>query len=156
MIKTSLTEELEILRLTSRKRSKAARLKDIFDNIEITIASGISYQEIIDLLAKHELVFTINTFTTTLSRIRKKRILPTTDKKLTSRPPSPSTEKTPSENPPVLAPKETTTDKPTLIEPKKTEYQYDAHDPRRIDEILRKQPDLNELRRIAKANRNQK
>lgn len=56
-----------------RTRSKAARLREIFDEVEAAKASGVSHKTIVDALASRGLVFSPGTFEITRYRIAKER-----------------------------------------------------------------------------------
>jgi hypothetical protein len=57
----------------SANRPKIAQLRDLFENVEHAIRSGVRYAEIIQTLAECGLQFTYQTFAAALKRIRRER-----------------------------------------------------------------------------------
>jgi len=56
-------------------RSKIARLREIFDEVETAKANGASNEVIVNGLKKHGLIFDVNNFKNARSRILKERAL---------------------------------------------------------------------------------
>lgn len=54
-------------------RSEAARLRDLVDEIEVAIQAGVSHASIHKILLTHGFTMQLNSFTTMLGRIRKRR-----------------------------------------------------------------------------------
>lgn len=73
MDKKAITELLRALASDDSKRSKAARLRDVIDDVEAALAAGVSMYLVNEALAAHGLKLTLTTFKTMLQRIRKKR-----------------------------------------------------------------------------------
>ena len=73
MPKESIVEQLNELASDDSKRSNAARLRDIIDVVESTIAAGVTRAEIVKTLSRNGFEMTLGTFNTELHRIRKKR-----------------------------------------------------------------------------------
>lgn len=57
----------------NKTRSKSACLNDIFDGVEQALKNGLSRQAVIEILAENGLELSLKTFSTTLSRLRKRR-----------------------------------------------------------------------------------
>ena len=73
--KGSKIELVEGLKIASRgtSRSNIARLRDIFDEVEAARILGLSFKEIVAVLADRGLVFNLGTFRHTRLRIKKER-----------------------------------------------------------------------------------
>ena len=56
------------------KRSKAARLLDVVDDVEAALAAGVRRSAVVEKLAEHGLEMTLSTFDSSLRRIRQKRV----------------------------------------------------------------------------------
>jgi hypothetical protein len=70
----SLTETLRGIASGSR-RTKIARLREIFDEVEAAKAAGAGNKTIVDGLAAHGLIFDVNNFKNARSRILKERAM---------------------------------------------------------------------------------
>ena len=70
----SLTETLRGIASGSR-RTKIARLREIFDEVEAAKAAGAGNKTIVDGLAAHGLIFDVNNFKNARSRILKERAI---------------------------------------------------------------------------------
>lgn len=57
----------------SSARSKTARLRDLYDQIDALKNRGFSHATILNAMKKHGLVFDLKTFETTFYRIKKER-----------------------------------------------------------------------------------
>ena len=73
MTKKTLIEQLEALASDDAERSKAARLRDIIDAVEASLAAGVTRASVVKKLSENGLEMTLGTFNTELHRIRKKR-----------------------------------------------------------------------------------
>ena len=73
MTKKTIIQELEELASDETKRSKAARLRDIFDAVEATLATGVAIKEVVKKLSEHGIDMSIGSFKNEMHRIRKKR-----------------------------------------------------------------------------------
>jgi hypothetical protein len=73
MTKKSIIQELEELASDESKRSKAARLRDVFDTVEATLARGVTIAAVVKKLSENGLEMTVGTFKNEMYRIRKKR-----------------------------------------------------------------------------------
>ena len=73
MTKKTIIQDLQELASDETKRSKAARLRDIFDAVEATLASGVTIKEVVKKLSEHGLDMSIGSFKNEMHRIRKKR-----------------------------------------------------------------------------------
>ena len=73
MTKKTIIQELEALASDETIRSNAARLREIIDAVEASLAAGVSRATIVKKLSEHGIEMTLGTFNTELQRIRKKR-----------------------------------------------------------------------------------
>jgi len=58
---------------SSDGRSKAARFRDVFDDVQAALVAGATRDRVREELARHGLVFTHQTFNLMLARLRKER-----------------------------------------------------------------------------------
>ena len=79
MDKKAITDSLRALALSQVNRSKAACLRDVFDELEATLAAGVTRASVVQTLAANGLEMSLGTFETTLKRIRQKRTKPSMD-----------------------------------------------------------------------------
>ena len=73
MTKKTIIQQIEELASDDTKRSKTARLREIIDTLEASIAAGVNRAAIVEKLADNGLEMTVATFNSELRRIRKKR-----------------------------------------------------------------------------------
>ncbi len=126
----AISERLRALATDDTKRSKAARLRDVFDDVEAALAAGVSRSTVVDELAKLGLSMSLATFETTLKRIRLKR----------SKEPK-AAAATVRQSPSAAAPEtQTGSGKP----------ENGSHDPADLDKIISSTPDLTALAKHAK------
>ena len=133
-------ERLRALASDDKKRSKAARLRDVVDDVEAALAAGVQRALVVEELAKHGLEMSLATFETTLRRIRQKR----GKASITAAKPA---------NPPGWAASPGTA---MPVEEAGREAESSgagSHDPADLDKIIRSRPDLNALAKHAKRNR---
>lgn len=138
MDKKAVAERLRALASDDMNRSKAARLRDVFDDVEVALAAGVSRSLVIKELAAHGLELTLATFETTLKRIRQKR-----KKQLTT-----SVKSVNKSQGQPIKPRET----PPLV---KTNDEAEntivgSHDPADLNKIFSNKPDLEALAKLAK------
>lgn len=138
MDKKTVAECLVALASDDKKRSKAARLRDVIDEVEATLAAGVSRSAVIEELARHGLEMTPYTFDSTLRRIRQKRGKPSiAQANLVGHPARPAS--------PVEA--------ASIVEPP-TDAGLSAgvpsHNPADIDRIIGSKPDLDALAKLTK------
>jgi len=70
---TTLKKQLQFA-AEGKNRSASARLKDVLDDVENAIFSGVKHEEIIALLKNDGLHFTLKSFRNALFYLRKKKI----------------------------------------------------------------------------------
>lgn len=70
---TTLKKQLQFA-AEGKKRSASARLKDVLDDVENAIYSGVKHEEIIALLKNDGLHFTLKSFRNALFYLRKNKI----------------------------------------------------------------------------------
>ncbi|WP_081082382.1 hypothetical protein [Burkholderia diffusa] len=138
MDKKTVAERLRALASDDKKRSKAARLRDVIDDVEATLAAGVSRSDVVEELAKHGLEMTLTTFETTLRRIRQKRGRPSiAQATLAGQPARPA------------KPQEAAQVVETPPEPE-TPAPDASYNPADIDRIMSSTPDLDALAKLAK------
>ena len=73
MTKEILSNELNRLASNDEKRTQTARLRDLLEEIEATLASGVTRAAVVETLAKNGFNLPLGSFNSTLHRLRKKR-----------------------------------------------------------------------------------
>jgi hypothetical protein len=73
MDKKAIADSLRALALDKSKRTKTGLLRDVYDDIEIALAAGVTHAQVVKVLNKHGLEISLASFGTTLRRLRKKR-----------------------------------------------------------------------------------
>ena len=128
MDKKTITESLRQLAADDKKRSNTARLRDVIDEIESTLAAGVSRADVVKVLAEQGLQMTIYSFDSALRRIRQQR----------------------KENVNIYqSPKEPNKD---TTEPQ-AEIKAPSTNPRDLDAIIASKPDMAALAKYAKRNK---
>lgn len=137
MDRKAIAERLRALASDDKKRSKAARLRDVIDDVEAALAAGVPRASVVEELSKHGLEMTLATFETTLKRIRQKRgkasITAAKSASPTGQPSKPSTAA------PVVE-----------AEPEAESSGGGSHNPADLDKIIGSKPDLAALAKLAK------
>lgn len=131
MDKKLVSGRLRKLATDESKRSKAARLRDVIDDVENALAAGVTRAHVLLELNACGLDMSLATFETTLKRIRAQRnraVLPT----LSSRK--------------LISEQQTTATQQSLSAGKDCA----SHNPADIDGIIRAKPDLAALSKIAR------
>lgn len=136
-----LKKQLEKLAHGNKGRTLIARLNDHFTEVETALQNGVSVADVVATLAQNGLVLSENTFKVYMSRLRSRR-----KKSETASSPTllSSAEKKADESPvpkPVPQPKAK----------RKTPTAKTVNEA--ITDAMNAKPDINELRKIAKANR---
>jgi len=144
MSKKILIEQLSVLASDDTKRSKAARLRDIIDEVEATLATGITRAEVVKKLSENGLEMALATFNAELQKIRKKRGKPSVDQVKTNN--QSVTKIIQPVNKPSVVELEDDSEPPLVV----------SHDPRDIDEIMRSTPDLEYYARIYRESKRNK
>ena len=144
MSKKILVEQLSVLASDDTKRSKAARLRDIIDEVEATLATGITRAEVVKKLSENGLEMALATFNSELQKIRNKKGKPSVTPVKSD---NQSITKTiqPISKPPVVE-LEDDSEPPLVV----------SHDPRDIDEIMRSTPDLEYYARVYRESKRNK
>lgn len=73
MDKTGVSAALQALARSDDKRPEAARLRDVFDDVEAALAAGVSRADVLAALHDQGFTMTLRTFDSALYRIRKER-----------------------------------------------------------------------------------
>lgn len=137
MDRKAIAERLRALASDDKKRSKAARLRDVIDDVEAALAAGVPRAAVVEELAKHGLEMTLVTFETTLKRIRQKRGKPSITAAKSANPPGQPSQ--PREALPVVE-----------TEPEAESDGDGSHNPADLDKIIASKPDLAALAKLAK------
>ena len=132
MNKQAISDALRALARGDTERSKAARLREVIDDVESALAAGVSRTAVLRVLAEQGLEMSLPTFDTAMKRIRQQRrreVAPTT------------------RSPDVAsrAPVASNTESDGL--------KMGSHNPAALDEIIGSQPDLAALAKLAKRKR---
>ena len=138
MDRKAIAERLRALATDDKKRSKAARLRDVIDDVEIALASGVPRSLVVKELAAHGLEMTLATFETTLKRIRQKHAKPS----ITPVKPDSQAQGQPTksgETPPVVN-----------AESEAESFVIGSHNPADLDKIIGSKPNLAALAKLAK------
>jgi hypothetical protein len=134
MDKKIVAERLKALAKADASRSKAARLRDILEDVEMALAAGAKRIDVLAELEAHGLSMSLATFETTLKRLRAKR-------RQTATPISAISDRTSVSTRPAAR----------LPIPGQAEAKsHPSHDPADLDRIIATQPDLAALARLAK------
>jgi hypothetical protein len=137
MDRKAIAERLRALASDDKKRSKAARLRDVIDDVEAALSAGVPRSSVVDELAAQGLQMSLATFETTLKRIRQKRGKPQITPVLAVFPSHGQTAKTPAPPPIFLG----------VIE---SDSVIGSHNPADLDKIIGSKPDLAALAKLAK------
>lgn len=137
MDRKAVSERLRALASDDKKRSKAARLREVMDDVEAALAAGVTRADVLDALKAHGLEMSLATFETTLKRIRAK---------YRRSPARPTVSNPPSQ---VVASKEVLPAAPTPP-PEPSAAGAHSHSPADLDQIIGSKPDLNALAKHAK------
>lgn len=135
MDRKAIAERLRMLATDDMKRSKAARLRDVIDDVEFALSAGVSRQSVINALKEQGLELSLATFETTLKRIRQKS--KTTTSKTSSQS---SFRKNQRDIDPVKEPQL----------PENGLQNPDSHNPAALDKIIGNTPNLGALAKLAK------
>lgn len=73
MNKEKIAASLRALAADENKRSKAARLRDVFDEVEATLAAGVTRADVLQVLNAQGLDMSMATFDSTMARLRAQR-----------------------------------------------------------------------------------
>jgi len=149
MSKETIIAQLKALASDDTKRSKAARLREIIDEVEVTLATGITRAAVVKMLAENGLEMSLATFNSELQKIRNKRGKNSVSQVIQNN--QSITQSAQSANNQSVANsvgKESENDSDTAG--------YGSNDPRTIDAIMRSTPDLEYYEKIARNNRRHK
>lgn len=138
MNRKAITERLRALASDDKKRSKAARLRDVIDDVEAALAAGVPRSVVVEELGKQGLEMTLASFDGTLKRIRQKREKPS-NTSVSSRIKEQVAKNRPKETAPVVE---------SDIE--QTAPNTGSHNPAELDKIIGSKPDLAALAKFGK------
>jgi hypothetical protein len=145
MDKQSICRRLQALAQNNQKRSKAARLREIFDDVETTLAAGVTHAAVLAELNACGLDLSLPTFNTMLQRLRRQR------NKSVIAPPGNTTS--------IVAPADSAVDCGSLsasiadgsaITMDTRSENTGSHDPAQLDAIFNSTPDLAALAKLVK------
>ena len=123
MQKNDLGQRLRALATDDSKRSKTARLRDVFHEVEATLNAGVTRSAVLEELKAGGLVMSLATFETTLKRLRQRQ--------------------TKSDQPKQKQADQNETGNPVNIE-------TPSHNPAELDAIFKNKPNLAALAKLAK------
>ncbi|MDF0606761.1 hypothetical protein HZU77_014020 [Neisseriaceae bacterium TC5R-5] len=135
MDRKAIAERLRALASDDKKRSKAARLRDVIDDVETALAAGVPRSSVVEELAAQGLQMSLATFETTLKRIRQKRGKPQI---------TPIAPVIPSQEKPAKQ-----SEAPPIVE-LESDSVITSHNPADLDKIIGSKPDLAALAKLAK------
>ena len=145
MTNKSVSERLRVLATDDKNRSKAARLRDVLDDVEAALAAGVKQAAVVEVLKEAGLEMTLGTFKNTLQRLRAKRV---------GQPATPIPQARPKPEPAPGANRRT--DAPALLQEPLAEpaieeqSQAPSHNPKDIDAIMGSTPDLDALAKFGR------
>lgn len=143
MDKDEISRQLRKLATSDESRGKTARLRDVFDDVELALSSGVSRALVLETLEKNGLSMTPKGFDSALSRIR------------ASRKKGPAQARSPTVKP--AAPAAPAPQQPPGAPVGLAEANAGSHDPADLDKIISQKPDLTALAKLATSSkRNQK
>jgi len=70
---SALRDALQKLASDANANSQTARLRDIFDDVERLLQSGVKHEAVLNTLNEQGFSFTLSSFKSALQRIRKER-----------------------------------------------------------------------------------
>jgi|SRR5471030_138038 len=73
MEKNNIAKALRALATSDKNRSATARLRDVFDDVEIALKAGVSHAAILDTLHEQGFAMTAKSFESAMYRLRKKK-----------------------------------------------------------------------------------
>lgn len=73
MSQKAVSDRLRALASDEKKRSKTARLREVYDEVENALAAGVTQASVVEALKEAGLEMTLTSFRNTLQRIRTKR-----------------------------------------------------------------------------------
>lgn len=150
MSRKTIIEQLKALASDDTKRSKAARLRDVIDEVEATLAAGITRAEVVKMLAENGLEMSLATFNSELQKVRNKRGKALVSQVMSNHQSIAKTARSDNTQSVVK------TDGNESNDDSEITAGYGSHDPRSIDAIMRSTPDLEYYEKIAKNNRRNK
>lgn len=148
MTNKTVSERLRVLASDDKKRSKAARLRDVLDDVEAALAAGVTQASVVEVLKEAGLEMTPATFKNTLQRLRAKR---------GGKPaqPAPSSPAKPAQTPAKAA--STKAPEPDQVKAQPVEEEVEpptaSHNPKDIDQIMGATPDLDALAKLGRRNK---
>lgn len=145
MNKNSVADALRALASNDKKRSKAARLRDVLDDVEAALAAGVSQADVNIELNKNGLEMTLASFRTTLLRLRKQR------EKSPAKAPvvAPATQPTREKKPAAATPAATQTEPPAKAEEEEVTG-IASSNPKDIERIAGSPVDLEALAKLGR------
>lgn len=145
MTKKTVSESLRVLASDDKKRSKAARFRDVLDDVEAALAAGVTHAAVIEVLKESGLEMTMATFKSNLQRLRAKR---------GGKPENPVAGSPAKPAQPQAKPNFQQPAKPDLVKPlieEEVEQPTASHNPKDIDNIMGATPDLDALAKIGRS-----
>lgn len=134
MDKDEISRQLRKLATSDESRAKTARLRDVFDDVELALRSGVSRALVLETLEKNGLSMTPKGFDSALTRIRASRKKAAAPAQQAPGPVRAAASAAPAPQQPQGEPEVPITG---------------SHDPADIDKIISQKPDLTALARLA-------
>lgn len=135
MDRKAIAQRLRELAYDDKKRSKAARLRDVINDVEEALAAGVPQATVVEELANHGLELTHKSFKNALYRIRQKR-----SKTIAVKSASPTGQPTKPKTLPAV----------DEAEAEVESSGGGSHNPADLDKIMGSKPDLAALAKLAK------
>lgn len=134
----AIAESLRALAKNDKQRSKSARLREVFVDVEAALTAGVPIALVVQELAAHDLEMTVGSFKNALRKMRKMRdkspnTLVETPSQVQARPDQPNA-----------------TQHPVSTENDPESSGVASHDPADLDKIIGSKPDLTALAKLAK------
>lgn len=142
-----MSSGLKLLAEDDTQRSKIARLRDVINEIEVALASGVKRTAIVAELEKHGLQMSASTFRGTLRRLRVQRGPQAHHRTSLARELGTSVS-APAEASGSSSPVAVSLEQPSVALPNRMEDR--SHDPAELQKIMRNKPDLSQLSKLAR------
>ncbi len=145
MTNKTVSDRLRVLASDDKKRSKAARLRDVLDDVEAALAAGVTQASVVEVLKEGGLEMSMATFKNTLQRLRAKR---------GGKPAQPVAGSPAKPAPAPAKPSSLSAPKPVQVPAQAEEEVAPAapsHNPKDIDQIMGATPDLDALAKLGRS-----
>lgn len=145
MTNKTVSERLRVLASDDKKRSKAARLRDVLNDVEAALAAGVTQASVVEVLKEGGLEMSMATFKNTLQRLRAKR---------GGKPSQPVAGSPAAPAKPLAKPSSQSAPAPVQVPAQEEEEEVStaaaSHNPKDIDNIMGATPDLDALAKLGR------